>query len=82
MVQKKVSVQADSSYIDRFDEVKKELKDAGMTIHDEISVLGHYSGIADHETIEKLKAIPGVADVKVTGDEGSEDADEYSIADE
>jgi len=82
MVQKKVSVQADSSYINRFDEVKKDLKDAGMTIHDEISVLGHFSGIADQETIEKLKAIPGVADVKVTGDEGSEDVDDYSIADE
>ncbi len=82
MVQIKVSVQADSSYVDRFDEVARQLRDAGMTIHDEIAVLGHFSGVADQETIEKLKVVPGVADVKVTGDEGSEDDDEYSIADE
>ena len=82
MVRKKVSVQADSSYVDRFDEVARQLREAGMAIHDEIAVLGHFSGVADLQTIEKLKALPGVADVKVTGDEGSEDDDEYSIGDD
>lgn len=81
MVRKKVKVQADRTYMDRFDEVAKGLKDAGMTVQDEIGVLGHFSGVADADAIESLKSVPGVATVDVTGDEGTEDSDDYSIAD-
>jgi hypothetical protein len=81
MVRKKVSVQADRAYVNRFDEVVNGLKEAGMTVQDEITVLGHFNGIAEAETIETLKAVPGVAVVNVIGDEGTEDSDEYSIAD-
>ena len=81
MTRKKIRVQADRTYVDRFDEVSKGLKDAGMTVQDEVGVLGYFTGIADAEAIESLKAVPGVASVDVTGDEGTEDPDDYSIAD-
>lgn len=80
MARKKIRVQADHTYLDRFDEVAKGVKDAGMTVQDEISVLGYLSGVADADAIESLKAVPGVAAVDVTGDEGTGDADDYSIA--
>jgi len=81
MVRKIVRVQADHSYSNRFDEVAKGLKDAGLTVQDEISVLGHFSGVADADAIEKIKAVPGVASVDVAGDEGAEEVDDYSITD-
>lgn len=80
MARKKIRVQADHTYLDRFDEVAKGVKDAGMTVQDEISVLGYLSGVADADAIESLKAVPGVAAVDVTGDEGTDDPDDYSIA--
>ena len=79
MTRKKIKVQADRAYVDRFDEVAKGLKDAGMTVQDEIGILGHFTGVADAEALDSLKAVPGVASVDVTGDEGTEDSDDYSI---
>lgn len=79
MTRKKVRVQADHTYVDRFDQVSKGLKDAGMTVQDEVGVLGYFTGLADEDAIESLKSVPGVASVDVTGDEGTPDADDYSI---
>jgi|GEM_PF-2838331 hypothetical protein len=79
MTRKKVRVQADRAYLDRFDEVANGLKEAGMTVQDQIDILGHFSGVADADAIENLKAVPGVAAVDVTGDEGTPDSDDYSI---
>lgn len=80
MARKKVTVQADRSYVDHFDQVSQGLKDAGMTVQDEVGVLGYFSGVADEDAIEDLKSVPGVASVDVTGDEGTEDTDDYSIS--
>lgn len=80
MARKKVTVQAERAYADRFDEVAQGLRDAGMTVQDEIAPLGHFSGVADEDKIEHLRKIPGVAAVDVTGDEGEEEKDDYSIS--
>ncbi|HEV2852233.1 MAG TPA: hypothetical protein VHC97_05455 [Thermoanaerobaculia bacterium] len=82
MARKKIKVQADHSYMDRFEEVAQGLKEAGMTVQDEITLLGHFRGLADAGDIERLKALPGVKSVEVTGEEGEEEQDEYSISGE
>ena len=76
---KKVKVQADHAYGDSFDEVARNLKDAGLTIQDELPFLGHFRGVASAEDIDKLKNVPGVAAIEVIGDEGDEEQDDYSI---
>ena len=73
-------IKEQSAYSARFDEVAKGLRDAGMTVEDEIAPLGHFRGVADEDKIEHLKKIPGVAVVDVTGDEGEEEKDDYSIS--
>jgi hypothetical protein len=82
MARKKVTVQADRAYLGRFKEVARGLAEAGMTVQDEIAPLGHFRGVADADKIEHLKAVPGVALVDVTGDEGEEERDDYSISTE
>lgn len=82
MARKKIKVQADHAYMDRFEEVAQSLKEAGMTMQDEITPLGHFRGLADTDNIERLKALPGVKRVDVTGEEGEEERDEYSISDD
>jgi len=79
MGRKRVRVQADHAYIDRIAEIAQGLKQAGMTVQDEIASLGHFRGVADTDKIERLKAVPGVALVDVTGDESEEERDDYSI---
>jgi len=81
MARMKIKVQADHTYSDRFEEVARSLKEAGMTVQDEITPLGHFRGLADANRIERLKALPGVAQVSVVGEEGEEEHDEYSISD-
>jgi len=82
MPRKQVKVQADSSYIDRVDEVAEKLKEAGMTVQDEYPLLGHFRGLADADKVESLKEVPGVAVVSVIGDEGDEEKDDFSISTE
>lgn len=80
MRRKMIKVQADSAYLDRFAEVAQGLKEAGMTVQDEIEPLGHFRGVADADKIEHLKAVPGVAVVHVMGEEGDEEKDDYTIS--
>jgi hypothetical protein len=79
MKRKLVSVQADHTYIDRVEEVAQGLREAGMAVRDQIPPLGHFRGVADADKVERLKGVPGVAVVEVTGDEGDAEQDEYSI---
>jgi hypothetical protein len=67
-------------YIDHVDKVGQQLRNAGMTIQQEIQAIGHFKGIADEDKIEQLKLIPGVASVKVIGEEGEQEPDDYSIS--
>lgn len=82
MARKKIKVQAAHTYADRFEEVAQSLKEAGMTVQEEITPLGHFQGLADAGDIERLKALPGIASVNVIGEEGEEERDEYSISGE
>jgi hypothetical protein len=79
MSKKQITVQTHATYMDRIDEVAKQIKNAGMTVQDELLSIGHFAGVADAATIAQLKKIPGVASVKVIGDEGSTQPDEYTI---
>jgi len=80
MSKKQISVQIHYTHIDHVDEVGQLLKNAGMTILQEIPAIGHFKGIADEDKMEQLKKIPGVASVKVIGDEGEQEQDDYSIS--
>jgi hypothetical protein len=82
MGRKQISVQADRAYVGRFQDVAKALRDAGMTVQDELASLGHFRGVVDNEKVEELKMVPGVAAVEVLGDEGEQERDEYSILDD
>ena len=82
MGRKRISVQADRTYTDRFQEVARALEGAGMTVESELAALGHFRGVVDKERIEHLKAVPGVAVVEVLGEEGEPERDDYSIGTE
>lgn len=45
------------------DEVKKNLIDAGFAVDHVLSAIGCITGAASEDVAEKLRAIPGVADV-------------------
>jgi len=80
MFRKKIKVQAESTYIDRIDEVVQGLKRAGMVVQDQFTLLGHFRGVADIDKIEQLKMVPGVTSVKIIGNEDEEERDDYSIS--
>lgn len=82
MGRKRISVQADRAYTDRFQEIARALEEAGMTVQDELAALGHFRGVVDKDRVENLKAVPGVAAVEVLGDEGEQERDDYSISTE
>jgi hypothetical protein len=80
MGRKQIRVQADHTYMDRFQDVAEALKDAGMTVQEELASLGNFRGVVDKDRIEQIKAVPGVAAVEVLGDEGEPERDDYSIS--
>jgi len=51
-----------------------------MEVEDEFPALGHFRGVAEENDIARLKSITGVESVKVTGDEGSQPGEEYTIS--
>ena len=79
MEKKQISVQAHHTFLERIDELGQKLKNAGMTVEDEIQSIGHFNGYADANNIEQLKLIPGVASVKIVDNEEESERDEYSI---
>lgn len=80
MAKKQVSVQTHYTYIERVDEVAKNLQDAGMTVQQEIKPIGHFRGTVDEAYIGHLETLPGVAAVTVIGDEGEPENNDYSIS--
>ena len=80
MSRKQITVQADHTYIDRIDALARGLQDAGMVVQDTIATIGHFTGTVEADKIEQLRAIPGVAVVKVIGEEDEPPANDYSIS--
>jgi uncharacterized protein YnzC (UPF0291/DUF896 family) len=80
MARKQITVQTHHTYIERVDELARQLKEAGMIVQEEIKGLGHFRGTAEAGNIETLKKLPGVASVKVIGEEGEQEPDDYSIS--
>jgi hypothetical protein len=80
MARKKFSVQVNATHLDRLPEVAAALRDAGMTIQDEIAELGHFSGVADEASSARLAAVAGVKSVQQRGDEDEPEPADYSIS--
>ena len=80
MPRKRLSVQVSASHLGRLSEVEAGLREAGMTIRDQIPAIGHYSGVADEAAAARVRAVPGVSAVTVHGDEGDPEPADYSIS--
>lgn len=57
-------------------EVAGDLKKAGMNVENVMEVIGTVTGVVDTKTMQKLREVPGIADVSVdhTIDIGPPDA--------
>lgn len=52
------------------DEVHKDLKAAGFTVHEVYDQIGSISGSAGDAVIQKLRKLPGVADISPDAEMG------------
>ena len=57
----KVSVSVDEQHLDRFPEVVKEIKQAGMSVEQELKDIGVITGTIDSAKVESLRKVKGVA---------------------
>ena len=68
------------NHLDRLPQVAEALRGAGMTIQDQVSEIGQFSGLTDEKAVPALEAVPGVRSVHITGNEGEPDPTDYSIS--
>ena len=59
-----VNVAVADDCMDRFPEVVKAVKKAGLKVEQELELLGMMSGSIDSAKLEKLSKVPGVATVE------------------
>ena len=59
-----VNVALADDCMDRFSEVVKAAKKAGLKVEQELELLGMMSGSIDSSKLEKLSRVPGVATVE------------------
>jgi hypothetical protein len=64
MAEVNVSVSVADGSMDRFSEVVRRLKDAGLDIEQELGEIGVVTGSIDPEKVESLREIEGVSDVE------------------
>jgi len=57
-----VSIEAD--HLDRFSEVVKSIKDAGMDVEQQMKEIGIVTGSIDSVKIERLRRLKGIAQVE------------------
>ncbi|QKG59083.1 hypothetical protein GKZ68_20595 (plasmid) [Hymenobacter sp. BRD128] len=79
MTQTKVKVQVSSDNIQHFARITQQVKEAGMTVSDEIPILGHLRGSVDEDKLWLLQSIPGVASASRIDDEADGSRGDYSI---
>ena len=64
MAEVNVSVSVADGSMDRFSEVVRHLKDAGLDVEQELEEIGVVTGSIDSERAESLREIEGVAHVE------------------
>ena len=64
MARVRLSVVVKDSHVPKFHEVVKSLKQAGMTIENELKTTGIVTGSIDEMKIKQLREVKGVADVE------------------
>ena len=57
-------VSVDDEHLDRFSEVVKGLKEAGMAVEQEMEGIGTVTGSIDSEKVEQLSKVEGVSHVE------------------
>jgi hypothetical protein len=80
MARKQFNVQVHASHLDKLPDVAAGLRQAGLTINDEIAEVGHFSGVAEEGAKARLEAVPGVKSVEQRGDEGEPEPADYSVS--
>ena len=68
MAAEKVNVTVDERYQDRFAEVVKRAKKAGLKVDQELDSIYILTGSIDSEKVDKLRAVRGVAAVESDSD--------------
>lgn len=64
MAKARLSVVVKDSHLPKFREVVKSLKQAGMTIENELKSVGIVTGSVDEMKIDRLREVEGVAEVE------------------
>jgi hypothetical protein len=64
MAEVNVSVSVADGSMDRFSEVVRRLKDAGLDVEQELEEIGVVTGSIDPEKVESLREIEGVSHVE------------------
>jgi hypothetical protein len=57
-------VSVDDEHLNRFSEVVKGLKDAGMDVEQEMEGIGTVTGSIDSEKVEQLRKVEGISHVE------------------
>lgn len=60
----KISVSVDEQHLDRFTEVVKEIRQAGMKVEQQLKDIGVITGTIDSAKVESLSKVKGVAHVE------------------
>jgi hypothetical protein len=60
----KISVSVDEQHLDRFTEVVREIKQAGMKVEQQLNDIGVITGTIDSAKVESLNKVKGVAHVE------------------